>query len=141
MIFKAMDNEGEWNLFEKLTHVIKCGDYRGLVVRHDNGRVAAMAVCDSFTAGNGCNVHLAIIDPFVLRHGFLEEISRYVFIERECLRLFSLVAANNLKSLKLTRHIGMTELTRIPNGIGDGVDYVVMGLERDDCRWIQEKAA
>ena len=140
MIFKALDTQEEWDWFHQRTHVLRCEDSQGIVVLESpTGPIAAIAVFDSFTRDNGCNVHMAIDNPLVLRYKLLEEIARHLFITCGLRRLFGLVPANNEKALKLNRHIGMTEVARIPHGVAEGVDYIVLCLERTECRWIPEE--
>ena len=78
-----------------------------------------------------------------LRHGLLEEIARHVYLDCGRERIFGLVPSNNNKALKLNKHIGMSEVARIPNGVMTGVDYVIMCLEKADCRFLpkQKEAA
>lgn len=137
MEIKAMTDAVEWEWMVERTAVIACADTQG-VVAYRGGAIAAMCVADSFTV-DGCCVHLAIDDPLVLRGGFLEEISRHLFVSCSRKRLFGLVPSNNAKALKFDKHIGFTEVARIPNAIRTGVDYVVMVMEREDCRWLPKE--
>lgn len=140
MKFHSMSNDAEWEWFKTRTHVIKCEDSMGLCVYDDNKRLQAMCVADSFT-DESCNVHFAIDNPMVLRHGFFEEIAEQCFNRMGCKRIWGLVPSNNPKALKLDKHIGFTEVTRIPDAIRDGVDYIVMRLNKEDCRWLRGGAA
>jgi len=47
-----------------------------------------------------------------------------------------LTPANNLKALKLNKHIGFREVCRIPDGHKPGIDSVLQIMTRDECRWI-----
>jgi hypothetical protein len=49
------------------------------------------------------------------------------------------VPSNNEKALKLDRHIGFKEVARIPNAVAEGVDYIVMCMEKSECRWLPEE--
>ena len=134
MRFHSMAHDHEWAWFKQKTHTIRCEDSQGLVVYNDKHEIQAMCVADSFT-GASCNVHFAIDNPMVLRHGFFEEIAEHCFRRMGCKQIFGLVPSNNEKAIKLDKHIGFTELTRIPDAIADGVDTVVLRLKRDECRW------
>ncbi len=136
MRYSALQTAEEWDWFHARTNTILCGDMCGIVARKQ-GRIVAMAVFDSFTEV-ACNVHMAIDDPFVLRHGFLEGMGNYLFNVRNRQRLYGLVPSNNDRALKLNKHIGLTELAVIPNAVAEGVDYIVMTMEKADCRWIPE---
>ena len=134
MMFKPLTETYEWNWVRSRTSVIACEDSQGIVAHH-MGEIKAIAVFDSFTV-DACNVHLAIDSPFVLRHGFLNEIARHLFSECGRERIFGLVPSSNEKALKLDMHIGMKEVARVPNAVQTGVDYIVLSMEKVDCRWL-----
>lgn len=138
MIFAPLTTAEEWAWFKERAHVIACEDSQGIVVYDDAQNIAAMAVFDSFTV-DGCSVHLAIDNPFAIRHGLFSEVARHAFVACGRKRMFGLVPSNNAKALKLDRHIGFTEVARIPNAVAEGVDYIVMCLEKADCRWLTEE--
>ena len=104
---------------------------------YDNDIIQAIAVFDSFTV-DACSVHFAIDNPFVIKHGFLNEIARHLFIQCGRKRIFGLVPSNNEKALKLDKHIGMEEVARIPDAVKEGVDYIVMRMDKESCRWIEQ---
>lgn len=120
------------------THVIACEDSQGIVAADRGGNILAVCVADSFTP-DSCNVHMAIDDPFVIKHGFLHEIGTHLFDVCGRSHIFGLVPANNDRALKFDKHIGFEEVVRIPDGVRTGVDYVVLRMNKEDCRWIREK--
>lgn len=123
-----------WEWVKEKAHVIRCEDTQGITALRE-GEIQAVAVFDSFTAC-ACNVHMAIVNPFVIRAGFLNEIGRHLFVVCGRSRIFGLVPSNNPKALKLNRHIGMIEVARVPDALDEGVDYIVMEMEKARCRWI-----
>ena len=137
MIFKALDTPQEWEWVSDRAHTILCGDMCGIVVTNEGGDIQAVAVFDSFTK-NACNVHLAIENPMVIKHGFLSEIARHLFLVRNRSRIFGLVPSNNSRALKLDKHIGMREIACIPNALDEGVDYVVLEMTREECTWLPQ---
>jgi hypothetical protein len=137
MVFRALDTKLDWEWIKTRAKVLCVEDTSGLVVEN-NGVIQAIAVFDSFTR-NSCNVHLAIDSPLVIKHGFIHEICRHLFQTCGRNRIFGLVPSNNAKSLRFTKHIGMQEISRIPNALAEGVDYVIMEMTKDTCRWIEQK--
>jgi len=109
-----------------------------MVMYNNDHSIAAVAVFDSFSP-DGCNVHWAIANPMVLRHNFLETIAHYLFVTRERKRIYGLVPSNNARALKFDKHIGMREIARIPHAMGEGVDYIVMTMLREDCPWLAKE--
>ena len=138
MIFKALDMPEEWEWVRTRAHTILCDDMCGIVALSDSGVIQAVAVFDSFTK-NACNVHFAIENPLVIKHGFLREIARYLFIDRGRSRIFGLVPSTNRKALKLDKHIGMREVTTIPNALDEGIGYIVLEMTKDECRWLPKE--
>lgn len=142
MKFKPLSTAEEWRWFTARTNTIACADSQGIIVER-NGVIQAAAVFDSFTR-TACNVHFAIDNPMVIRHGFIHEITRHAFLACGRSRIFGLVCSTNSKSLRLVRHIGMTEVARVPNAIDEGIDYIVHELTmKHDCRFLPvvERAA
>jgi hypothetical protein len=134
MKFKALDLPTEWAWIQRKASVIACEDSQGIVAFDDRG-IAAICVADSFTT-DACQVHFAIERPLVIKHGFLHEIARHLFITCNRKRIFGLVPSNNAKALKLDTHIGFREVARVPDGFAEGIDYVVLRMDRDTSPWL-----
>ena len=92
-------------------------------------------------APNSCQMHFAIDNPMVIRHGFFETVADFCYNVRGIETIVGLVPADNEKAIKLDKRIGFKEALRIPNGYKDGIDYVVMLMTREDCRWLKQEAA
>lgn len=137
MMFSPLLGANEWKWVQSRTHLIACEDSQGLVA-YDNDIIQAIAVFDSFTV-DACSVHFAIDNPLVIKHGFLTEIARHLFIQCGRKRIFGLVPSTNDKALKLDKHIGMEEVARIPNAVKEGVDYVVLSMAKEQCRWLPQE--
>jgi hypothetical protein len=132
----------EWQWVKRRAGVILCEDSGGVVARMNDGSIAAISVFDSFTQSSCC-VHMAIDRPIVLRHGFLEEVARQVFLVRDRKRIFGLTPENNERALRLNYHIGFRRVGHIPDAFDDGVGYVVLRMNKEECRWLdaQKEAA
>mgnify|MGYP003646865864 FL=1 len=140
--FFPLSSSAQWEWVKSECHAIACEDSQGIVA-YRNEKIVAAVVADTFTPDT-CQVHIAISDPMVLRHGFLDEVGTHLFITCNRTRIFGVVPANNLRALKFDTNIGFTEVARVPNGHCTGIDSVVMVMERETSRWIkplQEVAA
>lgn len=135
MYFKPLTRDDEWNWIRARARPVRCEDSQGIVAYDDTQKIAACCVMDSFNT-DSCNVHFAIDRPMVIKYGFLHEIARHVFITCNRQRMFGMVPANNEKALRLDQHIGFREVARVPDGYATGVDYVVLRMDRDTCRWL-----
>jgi hypothetical protein len=142
--FARLTTQEEWLWFKEKTHVIRCEDTQGIVAYSETGKILAVCVADSFSP-DSCNVHMAIDNPIVIKHGFLHAIGHHMFNVCGRSHIFGLVPANNTRALKFDKHIGFSEVARIPDGVGTGTDYVVLRMDKADCPWIkhdkQEEAA
>lgn len=133
--FSALMFDAEWEWFKERTHVIRCEDTGGVVARDGRGRILAVCVWDSFSP-DSCCVHMAIDNPLVIRHGFLHEVARHLFEVCKRSHIFGMVPSTNEKALKFDKHIGFQEVTRIPDGVGTGVDYIILRMDKENCPWL-----
>jgi hypothetical protein len=133
--FKPLSTKVEWDWFKERTHVIRCEDTQGIVAYNDAGDLMGVLVADSFSP-DSCNVHMAIDNPIVIKYGFLNEIGNHLFNVCKRSHIFGLVPSNNKRAIKFDKHIGFTEVARIPDGVGTGTDYVILRMDRVDCPWI-----
>ena len=118
-----------------------CEDTRGITAKDEAGEVQAVCVLDSWSY-NSCNIHIWINNPFVLKHGFAEEVFNFVFSEQSGrTKIIGVTPADNLKAVKFIKNIGFKEIYRISDGYKVGVDYVVTEMNKDNCRYYngQEK--
>ena len=136
--FAPMTTQEQWLWFKERTHVILCEDTQGIVAMDQQGDILAILVADSFSP-DSCNVHMAVDNPMVIRHGFLNEVARHLFITCGRNHIFGLVPSNNKKALKFDKHIGFEEVARIPDGVGSGTDYVVLRMDKETCPWLDQK--
>lgn len=101
----------------------------------------AAFVCQDWTP-TSVQVHQVILKTMVLRHGYLEECADYIFNKAGRLMMLGVVPANNKQALSINKKIGFTEKARIEDAYDVGVDYVLMELKRDNCKyWIPAKKA
>jgi len=127
----------DWDIIRSELGCKLTEDTKGIVVAKDDEMVGAVIFqMWSFTA---VQCHWWLNDPMILRHGFLEEVYRYIFIECGLDMLIGLVAADNKAALKLDKHIGFKEVFRVPNGWKKDIDQVVLiGTREDFARWAPE---
>ena len=135
----TFEDHGEW--VKSLLSPIYCEDTKGIVAEKDGEPVGVM-LCDMWTH-NSVQVHIGITDKMCLKHKMHYEFCDWVFNVCDRQMMLGLVPSNNLQALKLDKHFGFKEVGRIPNAIKDGVDYVIMQLTKDECKYIShtEEAA
>lgn len=52
--------------------------------------------------------------------------------------MHSLVPANNTKALSVDKKIGFKEVTRLKDAFKQGVDYVLLEMRKEDCKYFNE---
>lgn len=139
MQFKALDLPEEWAWVRARANPLCVEDSQGIVAYDEKGQIAACMVADSF-APESCHAHIAIGNPLALKYGFLEECFTHLFKVCNRKRVFGMVPGTNKKALRFDTHIGFTEVARIPHGYSTGVDYVILCMERDECRWLADSS-
>lgn len=130
-------NSNDWPLFYSKTMAIRCDDTKGIVALRGE-RTIAGAAFDNWTR-TSCQMHIWVQDVVAIRHGFITEICDYVFNTCGRRMLFGMIPANNPKSIKFATHAGMREVFRVVDGFAEGVDYILMRMDKDTCRWINGK--
>lgn len=133
--YSPMSTASQWQWIAQRARPILSSDSCGILAVRDTGELLAGAVMDSFT-NTACNVHLAIENPIVLRHGFLERVAQETFLLRNRKTIFGLTPSDNAKALKFNEHIGMKYVTEIPDAYDEGVGYVVTRMDRDTSPWL-----
>lgn len=133
--FLPLDKES-WEWVYSSIKPVYTKQTKGIVARNsDTQEILAVTIFDTWLPTSG-QIHVAISNPMVLRHGYIEECMNYFFNTAEKELLLGVTPSDNLKALKFNRHIGLTELFRIKDGFRFGVDLVIQELRKDDCRWI-----
>lgn len=115
-------------------------DMRGLVAYDmDTAKTLAIFVMHDWTA-TSASVHQVIFNTLVLRHKWLEEVAHFMFDIAARLKVYGLVPDNNVKALSMNEKIGFEEVARLEDAVDIGVDYIVMELRRENCRyWVSEQ--
>jgi hypothetical protein len=98
----------------------------------------AGAVIDSYVKNARCCVHLAIDSKLGLNIPYIQAVFDYMFNYLNCNVVIGMVDADNNAALRLDKHFGFSEQTRIPGGSGD-CDLVVLVMSRDQCRWLPKR--
>ena len=110
-------------------------DTRGITAEHD-GKIQAVCIFDSWSP-NSCMIHIWIANPFVLKHGFAEEVFKFVFDSGREL-IIGNTPSDNPKALKFIKNIGFKEVFRVKDGFAIGVDYVITEMRKSECRYLKE---
>ena len=110
------------------------GAYSALGLESD-GELVAGVVVDQWVPEQRCQLHCAGEGRHWLTRTFLFEVFNYVFNQLRCKVILSPVAGGNIDSLRFIKHIGFTEVCRIPDADETG-DLVLLSYYKDQCRWL-----
>jgi RimJ/RimL family protein N-acetyltransferase len=99
------------------------------IAAFDGYRIVGMVAYDGWTH-NSVQIHIALDSPIAWRR-LARPAFEYPFIEGKRGLLIAMVASDNLRSMKLTEHVGFTPTYRIRDGVAAGVDFVVFEMRRE----------
>lgn len=111
-------------------------DTKGIVALDASEQIVGALVFDNWTF-TSCTAHICILNPIIIRRGFLEEGYRYVFEEAGREMLLGATPSDRIKALKLVRHLGWRELYTLKDGFAEGVDMIYTQFTKED--WINGK--
>lgn len=104
------------------------------------GDIRAVVVYERWS-GNDCCIHL-ISDqrPGWLSRSFIAAGFYFPFVTAGLRRVTGLVPASNERALTLNRHFGFRDEGRLRFASEDGSDLIIMGMLREECRFIPKEA-
>jgi hypothetical protein len=110
-----------------------------VIARTEGARLFGGAVYQGFT-GASIGMHTAgFVDNWVNRD-LLWVCFHYPFVQLGCSKVLGTVASYNHKALAFDMRLGFKEEAVITGTYPDG-NTIVMGMRRDDCRWLGIKPA
>lgn len=96
--------------------------------------LAGAVVYEGFTPYE-CNMHLAVDDQRCITRAVIRQVFEYPFVQLDYHRVSGLVRADNEACIKFCERIGFTHEGRKREAVA-GHDEVIMGMLRDECRWL-----
>lgn len=123
----------DWGWCKQFVPLIRSEDTCGLMaIDEDKNETVGAVIFDNFTH-NSCHASIILKTPMVLKHGFLDEAFDMVFEHFGKDYIYSTIAETNLASLRLNKKLGGRQITRIIEGFGPRVDYIVTEIHKDCC--------
>jgi hypothetical protein len=139
--FRAFDGPSDWGWVNTQIPILRVEDTCGIMaIDADTNETLGACIMDNWTT-NSVQAHFMATTPMLLKHGFIEECFDYLFNERELKYIYGMVPEDNVRALKLNKHMGFTEKLRLPDAWADGIDYVVMELKKENCKYLPQLAA
>jgi RimJ/RimL family protein N-acetyltransferase len=103
-----------------------------------DGALIAVVVFDTWSPCS-CSMHVASDGKGRwLNREYLTRLFAFAFIQARLRRVTALVPDTNLRALRFDLHIGFRHEGLLRHALPDG-DLVVLGMLREECRWIPEE--
>ena len=128
-----MNIETDWPWIVQRIDCVYVQDMEGFIALdvEDNHRlVGAFVGC--FWSCTSVAGHIIMETPYLMRHGFMEKISSWVFDERGCEKIVANITSTNKKSIKLMEHIGFKHLFTYKDIPKKGQNVLIYVCERLD---------
>lgn len=110
------------------------GPYATFIARlREDGSVWGCVVYDRVSKFN-CEMHMAG-DPGWVSKAMLKAAFAYPFRQLGLDRVTGLVASDDEYVLALDKRMGFVEEGRMREALGPGIDIVILGMKRDECRY------
>jgi RimJ/RimL family protein N-acetyltransferase len=102
-----------------------------------DGELIAGVVFDYYT-GPSISMHVAAVPgKRWMTKDFLWRCFAYPFLQLQCNRITGLVRVDNLAAQKFDEHLGFKREGLLRKAAEDGTDYIVYGMLREECRWLE----
>lgn len=139
--FRSFNGEIDWAWVCEQVPILRVEDTGGLVAfDEDTGKLQAACMWDNWTKTT-VQVHLIIVNKFVLKKGFLEEVADYLFNHCNRKAIYGFVPSDNIKALRLNSHLGYTVKAILEDGIDEGIDYIMLELKRENCKYLPKETS
>jgi len=105
----------------------------------EDGELIAGVVYNWYT-GPSISIHVAA-EPGRrwLNRDFLFRVFAYPFLQLNCNRVTGLVRVDNLDAQRFDEHLGFVREGIIRQGAEDKTDFILYGMLKDECRWLEIK--
>jgi hypothetical protein len=126
----------DWAWINEYLPILWVEDTIGLIaVDIESFKPLAACVMDNWTE-TSVQCHLLILDKRAIRGKFLDTCFDFVFNDMQRDIMYGLVPGDNSKALRLNEHMGFTEKCRFEGAFKPGVDYVIMELKKENCKYL-----
>jgi RimJ/RimL family protein N-acetyltransferase len=104
-----------------------------------DGELIAGIIFENYT-GSSISMHVAAVEgrQWITRD-LLFRVFAYPFLQLDCNRVTGLVRADNLRAQKLDEHLGFVQEGVMRKAATDGTDYIIYGMLKEECRWLNLK--
>lgn len=116
-----------------------CADMQALVWVNQETQQIEWVVGYTGFMGKVCQMHVVNLSTRRAPRKLLKAAFDYPFNQLNLKTVLGIVNSKNDQAMKFDRHLGFKELMRLEGQHDDGGDLVVLAMDKDDCRWLQER--
>lgn len=102
----------------------------------DDMQIMGVVVYSRWTKHN-CEMSVASVTPRFMTRAFLRAVFGYPFNELGFARVTAVVEEENVKALNMNHGLGFKDEGILRNWYGEGRNGVVMGMLKDECKWLK----
>jgi RimJ/RimL family protein N-acetyltransferase len=107
-------------------------------VGKDTNEIEWVVGYDGFI-GSACQMHVVNLKGKSTPRKLLWAAFDYPFNQAGLSVLLGVVNSKNKAAMRYDKHLGFTELSRIPGAHDDGGDIVLFKMTKDECKWLKER--
>lgn len=115
-------------------------DKASCLIHEKDLHIIGCVVYNNFDPGNAVELSVAAEgESRWLTRPFLHAVFSNPFDEWQLRRIWSVIDADNLKSIRLCEHLGFVQEGRLRQAAGPKVDRLLFGMLREECRFLGHK--
>jgi hypothetical protein len=126
----------DWGWIQQEVGLLRVEDTSGFMgINTEKNETVMACIMDNWL--NSCvQLHFICTNTMALRYNFIETCFDFVFNEKGMNSAYAMIAQNNKKSLKIAKHMGFVEKTRLKDAYADGIDFILFEMLRKDCKYL-----
>jgi hypothetical protein len=132
------DRQVVFQYFEPIIGFKYSEDFRGALWLDEYNEVDGGVAYNHFQ-GKTCQMHVVIQKPEKVTREIIRQVFEFPFVVCDLEWILGPVAATNEKALNFDLKLGFREIARLPNGASNGSDLIILGMQKQDCRWLKRK--
>ena len=135
IVYNERERFAEWAR-ARIPHVPSWGEWYEAIGLEQDGEPMAAAVYNLYSGADIAMSYAGLGKQWASR-GFLRAIFGYPFLQLGCRRISGYVAVSNQASLDFALRLGAQIEGRMREALETGEDVWVLGMLRNECRWVQ----
>lgn len=134
--YRLFHGPSDWGWCQQQVSILRCEDTTGIMaIDSETNETVGACILDNWLE-NSVQGHFMFTNSEVVKLGVVEFCFDFIFNECGRKRVYGFVAGDNPKGLSVAEYMGFKVKARFDEGYKDGVDYLLLELKREDCKFI-----